>query len=223
MTYKSERKKNIKKLFNKGKVVTIDDLKNILDTDSSMTVFRYLKEIGYLSSYNKAGRFYTMPHIPRFDEYALWYYEAASFSKFGTLKSTICSMIDASQKGFSHRELKQLLRCRVQNTLNDLIKNNIISRGTVNGPFIYVSANKKTAVLQISQREEKSGIGIFQGEAVELPIIIEILLELLRSSVWDAKTISKNLYVRGVSVTEHQVKEVLRCYNLKKKILKRFR
>lgn len=216
MTYKSERKKNIEKLFNKCKIVTIDDLKNTLDTDFSMTVFRYLKEIGYLSSYNKAGRFYTMPHIARFNEYCLWHYEVASFSKFGTLKSTICSMTESSHEGFTHRELKQLLRCKVQNTLNDLTKNNVISRGSVNGLFVYVSANKEKALAQISQREKKSGIEKIQGEAIDLSIVIEILLELLRSSVWDAKTISRDLHLRRVSVTEQQVKEVFLRYNLKK-------
>lgn len=216
MTYKSERKKNIERLFNKCKIVTIDDLKNTLDTDFPMTVFRYLKEIGYLSSYNKAGRFYTMPHIPKFDEYGLWHYEVASFSKFGTLKSTICSMIESSHEGFTHRELKQLLRCRVQNTLNDLTKNNVISRVSVNGLFVYISANKEKALAQISQREKRSGIKKSQGETIELPIVIEILLELLRSSVWDAKTITRNLHVRRISVTEQQVKEVFLRYNLKK-------
>lgn len=216
MTFKSKRKRKLEKLFNKGKVVTIDDLKNTLDTDFSKTVFRYLKEIGYLTSYNNAGRFYTMPHIPKFDEYGLWHYKTGFFSKFGTLKSTIYSMIDASPGGFTHRELKQLLRCRVQNTLNDLTKNNVISRGSVNGLFVYVSANKEKALAQISQREKKSGIEKIQGEAIELPIVIEILLELLRSSVWDAKTISRNLHIRRVSVTEQQVKKVFLRYNLKK-------
>jgi len=216
MTFKLKRKKKIEKLLNKTKVVTIDDLKNTLDTDFSKTIFRYLKEIGYLTSYNNAGGFYTMPHIPKFDEYGLWHYEGASFSKFGTLKSTICSMIETSPEGFTHRELKQLLRCRVQNTLNDLTKNNIISRVSVNGLFVYISANKEKGLVQISKREKKSGIKKSQGETIELPIVIEILLELLRSSVWDAKTISRNLHVRGVSVTEQQVKEVFLRYNLKK-------
>ncbi len=214
MAYKSERKRNIEKLFNKCYVVTIQDLKNTLDTDFSMTVFRYLKEIGYLSSYNNSGRFYTMPHIPRFDKYGLWHYKTASFSKFGTLKSTICFMIEDSHEGFTHRELKQLLRCRVQNTLSELTKNNVISRGSVNGLFVYVSANNEASVTQLSGREKKSWIG--QGEAIELPLIVEILLELLRSSVWDAKIISKNLHDRKVYVTEQQVKEVFRCYKLKK-------
>lgn len=218
MTSKSERKEKVKKLFNKSKVVTIGDLKNTLDTDFFKTVFRYLKDIGYLSSYNNAGKFYTISNIPKFDQHGLWHYKMASFSKFGTLKSTICFMIESSNEGFTHRELKQLLRCRVQNTLNDLTKNNVIARGSVNGLFVYVSMNKKTALLQLSQREKKSKIGKIQSEGIEFPIIIEILLELLRSSVWEIKTISRNLLARRVSVTEQQVKEVLRRYNLKKKL-----
>jgi hypothetical protein len=216
MTFKLKRKRKIEKLLNKSKVVTIDDLKNTLNTAFSKTIFRYLKEIGYLTSYNNAGRFYTLPHIPRFDEYGLWHYEVASFSKFGTLKSTICSMIEVSHEGFTHRELKQLLRCRVQNTLNDLTKNEDISRGSINRLFVYVSANEDKTLAQISQREKKSGIEKIQGKAIDLPIVIEILLELLRSSVWDAKTISRHLHVRRVSVTEQQVKEVFLRYKLKK-------
>jgi hypothetical protein len=218
MASKSERKRNIEKLFSKEKVVTIEALKNMLDTDFSKTVFRYLKEIGYLSSYNNAGKFYTLPNIPRYDEYDLWHYEAASFSRFGTLKSTISSMIDGSREGFTHGELKQLLRCRVQNTLNDLIKNNIVSRESINGLFVYTSTDRKKVEDQISQREKKSRIGKSQVVGIELPIIIEILLELLRLSIWDTKTISRNLHIRKVTVTEPQVKEVLCHYNLKKKL-----
>ena len=217
MESKSERKRNVEKLFSKEKVVTIEALKNVLDTDFSKTVFRYLKEMDYLSSYNNAGKFYTLPSIPRFDEYGLWHFEAASFSRFGTLKSTISSLIDGFHEGYTHGELKQLLRCRVQNTLNDLIKNSIVSRETINGQFVYTSADRKQAVDQISQREKKSSIGKGQGVDIELPIVIEILLELLHSSIWNPKTISKNLYIRKTSVTEQQIKEVLLHYNLKKK------
>ncbi len=218
MTHKSERKRRIEKLFSRNKVVTIEALKNTLNTNYSKTVFRYLKEIGYLSSYNNAGKSYTMSNIPRFDEWGLWHYKSASFSKFGTLKSTINSLVVNSHKGFTHGELKQLLRCRVQNSFNDLIKNNIISREFINGLYIYVSTDQVKAADQISHREESSGTGKSQAVNTELPIIIEILLELLRSSIWDTGTIAKGLHVRNVPVTEQQVKEVLHFYDLKKKL-----
>ncbi len=102
--------------------------------------------------------------------------------------------------------------------MNDLIKNNIVSRESINGLFVYTSADRKKVVDQISQREKKTRIGKSQGVGIELPIIIEILLELLRLSIWDTKTISRNLHIRKVTVTEPQVKEVLRHYNLKKKL-----
>lgn len=219
MTIKSERKRNIEILFSKNKVVTIEDLKNILSTKFSKTVFRYLKEIGYLSSYNNAGKFYTMPNIPRFDKFGLWHHEAVSFSRFGTLKSTISSMIESSHEGFTHGELKQLLRCRVQNTLNDLIRNDTIARESINRVFVYVSTDGKKAVAQISQREKKNkSEKRLDVMSIELPIIIEILLELLRSSIWDTKAILRNLHFRKVSITEQQIKEVLCHYDLKKKL-----
>ncbi len=218
MTFKSEQTRKIEKLFCKSKVVTIDELKYTLNTNYPKTVFRYLKELGYLSSYNNAGRFYTLPHIPEFNEYGLWHYEVASFSKFGTLKLTICSIVNESNKGLTHRELKQLLRCRIQNTLNELTKNNVISRESINGLFVYVCAKKEVALGQISQLRVK-----VQVEDIDLTIIIEILFELLQSPVWDIKTIFKKLTFRKIAVTEQQIKEVFRHYNLEKKLLKRLR
>ncbi len=217
MTSRLEQTRKVEKLFGKEKVVTIESLKNTLDTDFSKTVFRYLKEIGYLSSYNNAGKFYTLLNIPRFDEYGLWRYESAYFSRFGTLKSTISSTIDDSHEGFTHGELKQLLRCRVQNTLNDLIKSNIVTRELISGLFVYVSADQKKAMGQISQRE-KRGTEKRTDMDIELPLIIEILLELLRSPIWDTETLSRSLNARNISVTGQQVKQVLHYYRLKKKL-----
>ena len=220
MTFRFERREKVERLFNKSKIVTIEDLKSVLSTNFSKTVFRYLKEIGYLSSYNYAGKFYTIHQVAKFDEYGLWHHETASFSKFGSLKSTLYVMITGTHDGYTHWELKQLLRCRVQNTLNELIKNNSISRELVNGLFVYANAEMEKAEIQIARRKEKSGIKRIQGKAIELPIIVEILLELLRSSapIWDGKSISKKLRLRKISATEQQVNEVMCHYDLKKKL-----
>ena len=83
-------------------------------------------------------------------------------------------------------------------------------------PILITKLFTAGSLIQISQRNNKSGIGKIQGKAIELPTIIEILLELLRSFVWDVKTISKNLHARKIFVTEPQIKEVMRHYDLKK-------
>ncbi len=55
-------------LFNKQKVVTLPEMKNALSTNSHMTVFRKLTELGYKTSYSHRGKFYTLKAILRFDE-----------------------------------------------------------------------------------------------------------------------------------------------------------
>ena len=80
---------SVKKLFSKNKIAKLAELKTALGTNASITVFRKLKPLAYLTSYSHGGAFYTLPGIPRFDNLGLWSYQPALFSKFGTLKNTI--------------------------------------------------------------------------------------------------------------------------------------
>ena len=54
------------KSFNINSVLTIDELSGILMC-SLITVRRRLKEWRVCSSYNKNGRYYTLPSIPTFN------------------------------------------------------------------------------------------------------------------------------------------------------------
>ena len=53
-----------------------------------MSVFRRLRELGYLSSYTHNGRYYTLAGVPDFDENGLWFHRGIGFSQVGTLKET---------------------------------------------------------------------------------------------------------------------------------------
>jgi len=55
-----------------------------------------LHKIGYISSYNKAGRYYTLKNIPGFDTGGIWRHEGVFFSSHGSLKETAKYMIDIS-------------------------------------------------------------------------------------------------------------------------------
>ena len=89
MSPKIKREEKIEKLFERLKITDINKLFQVLETRSIMTVFRNLTKIGYYSSYSHAGRYYTLRHIPNFDENGLWHFKDISFSKFGTLKATV--------------------------------------------------------------------------------------------------------------------------------------
>jgi len=46
-----------------------------------MSVFRRLSALGYLSSFNHDGRYYTLDDIPDFDINGLWHFQGVFFSK----------------------------------------------------------------------------------------------------------------------------------------------
>ncbi len=189
---------------------------------SKRSLFRDLNANGYLSSYSHAGRFYTLRGIPRFDNYDLCHYEQVSFSENGTLKSTIRFLVESAKAGWTHRELRDLLRVRVQNALNDLTKNKLINRQRVDNVFLYISSKKESALIQISKREETFGT-IHKSYPLAPGIIIEVLLELIHSEIWHPKTISIHLQAKGIHVTKTDVEQVLTRYNLKKTTLGRLR
>jgi len=70
-----------------------------------MSVFRRLREIGYLSSYTHTGSYYTLADIPEFDDFGLWRHQAIGFSRFGTLKATVARRAENADTGCTHAEL----------------------------------------------------------------------------------------------------------------------
>lgn len=216
MPVPAKRTETLRKLFDRIKIADINKLFQVLNTNSNMTVFRHLKKIGYFSSYSHAGRYYTLRHIPKFDANGLWQFQSVYFSKVGTLKETAKHILYSASAGMTHRELEILLDVRVHNTLRDMVKNNVISRERVGNVFLYISADKEEATLQISQRRKQIE-EICQIRPLDLHATIEVLLELLRSEDWHPGTISDYLQAKGFTIRKAQVEEVLIKYNLKKK------
>lgn len=145
----------LEKLFQRRLVMDIHTLQKLCKGRSRRSLFRDMAFLGYISSYSHAGKFYTLRTIPDFDQYGLWHYDEVSFSKYGTLKSTIRVIVSESSEGFTHKELKKLLRIRVQNTLNDLLKKNAITREPVENLYLYLCHDRKIASIQIAQRRKQ--------------------------------------------------------------------
>src|ERR1051326_6872694 len=87
------------------KIADLPELKRVLGTDTSLTVFRKLKELGYHASYTHRGRFYTLAEIARFDDRGLWSHEAVWFSRYGTLLATAETFVNRSPNGYYAPEL----------------------------------------------------------------------------------------------------------------------
>ena len=74
-------------LFRENVVMTIDRLKQVTGQPRE-SILRDLKSIGYYSSYNGRGKYYTLSSAPEFDDLGLWKYQDAYFSIRGTLLDT---------------------------------------------------------------------------------------------------------------------------------------
>ena len=144
--------------FRKKKVMDLAEIKDALGTQATMTVFRKLKQLSYLSSYSHRGKYYTLQDIAKFNEKGLWFFNLVRFSKFGTLMETSKVFIDISEIGYSVRELEDELNVDVQEALLRLYKDGKISREKVSAVYIYVSADSNVRQRQLLLRKKIDSI-----------------------------------------------------------------
>lgn len=135
----------LKDVFKKQKTATMKQLKSALKTNISMTVYRKLESLNYLSSCSHSGKYYTLEGIPDFNRDGLWFNKSVLFSRYGTLLETVKNIVDESEYGYSSLELDSLLKVKPNEVLVKLINRKQLSRTKLNGKFIYftVAQNKR--------------------------------------------------------------------------------
>ena len=169
-----------------------------------------------ISSYTHAGSFYTLSHIPQFDDYGLWMHQGIGFSKEGTLKATLLKMVETAPSGFTHTELNHLLRVKVHNTLLGLVREGRIGREHIEKTYLYTGADTGEAAEQISRRrmllaESDKGINI-----LPITIVVDVLIETIHAGKLRVVPghISQRLAARGCSVTTRQVEQIFGQYGI---------
>jgi len=134
---KTEKLLLMKQLFEKHTILLMSEICNCFANTKMRTIIRYLNEIGYYSSYNYAGKYYTIYGIPSFDEHGLWGYKEALFSLYGNLKNTILVQLNKSEAGMTNDELTSLLHVNTKNALTDLALSNAVARYKNHGAYVY--------------------------------------------------------------------------------------
>jgi hypothetical protein len=137
------------------KIMTIQELKDVLKTQCRMTVFRKLTALDYISSYSHSGKYYSLKRIARYNKYGIWSHRDALFSRSGTLRKTIEFLINNSTKGYTASELRSRLKVKVEDVLLELVKNKTVARKKLSGIFVYFSILPKLARKQELTRIDK--------------------------------------------------------------------
>ncbi len=159
----------------KEKIASLEQLKQALRTTGTMTVFRKLSSLGYLSSYSHRGKFYTLKDIPQFDEQGLWSWHSVWFSKYGNLIETAREFVEGSEGGYTVQELEGLLHVECKAALLRLIERKLLERELIDGLYVYWSrvADKQRAQrLQRSQDQVIAGQGLPMADELKAAIVL---------------------------------------------------
>ncbi len=169
------KKQMIKDFILQNKIVTLDEIKNHLNCNVTMTIMRNLNDLSYLSSYSHRGKYYTLVSIPKFSDQGLWSYNSVCFSKYDTLKNTCLQLLNSSQSGYSTQEMDLMLNASTRLPLLNLYKEEKIFRAKFGGEFVYFSGNKQLKKQQIIIRESQYSNTVFTIDTLSTQIITDEL------------------------------------------------
>lgn len=148
----------LRKHLLRHKIATLPELKEALGTTASLTVFRKLRPLDYLSSYTHRGRYYALREAAHFDDAGLWSHDAVWFSRHGTLVATIEAFVNQAPRGWFADELADALHAEVQDPLLDLVRGARLRRTQVAGRFLYTSVDSRQSRDQIRTRQTASAV-----------------------------------------------------------------
>ena len=207
----------LERLFAQRLVADLAEVGRVLGTRSRMSVFRRLSALGYLSSYSHTGRYYTLASVPEFDADGLWRWEQVGFSRDGTLRSTVCRLVELSDSGRTQHELQLRLGVRVHNPLLELVEGKKLAREPMDGEYVYVAAKRTRAAAQLARRRARSPVGATAqaGPALEVEVLLEVIHG-VRLPEPDAAKLAARLAARGIRASVEEVAAVLEHHGLKK-------
>lgn len=186
MKPKKPKPTTIEDYLENNKIATLDQLKEELRTNSTMTVFRRLKNLGYVTSYSHRGKYYSLNCIAEYDEIGLWSFNSVWFSKFGNLIETAKEFVEQSKSGFSANELAQILNTEVKHPLLQLFKQKRLYREKLENKFVYFSQQPEKRKQQLTIRETGAlqaeldvsyELGVFRDELKAAIILFYSLLD----------------------------------------------
>ncbi len=209
---KTEHDQKTINAFRQHRMLTIADLCALLRF-SIATVRRRLKEWGALSSYNKSGRYYTLPSIPEFNKKGLWKHQGVFFSKHGTLKNTVIHLAQISSKGLSNSELEEILGVNPNSYLPQYKQLRGVRREKHNRQVVYFSADEKL------YRRQKQNRFPPEPTALKLPpdaLGIIVLVELVKHPGSSPEQLSEMLRREGDEIDADMIDNLFERHGLKK-------
>jgi len=213
MANQSDTQKLLAELFTKEDCYTIEQLRHQLDY-SLISIRRFLKAMGYYSSFTHNSMWYTLRSIPSFDSNGIWFHQDIGFCKHGNLSQAILRFIERSSQGLTARDLFNILLVPCHPVLNQMYKNKRIDRfGTPKG-FVYLSVGERKKQLQLKRLQVLTPSG--KIEQLNPQTAVYILVEFIKNPEASFFELSVAVNKRGAKVSQQAVAQLFEDHDLKK-------
>lgn len=209
-----EELKYLKNIYGVEKVMTISDLKKRMMV-SEITIRRKLKKAGAITSYNKNGRFYTLPHIPKFDSYGLWCHNGIRFSKHGNLNRTIIQLINQSSSGLHAEIIGELIAYPPHSLLHQLSLKSAIQREKLHGKYVYFSIDEQLYKSQLNKYTTLQTQYI--EDDISCIIAVRLLIEKIKRPKYSISHLVEILHRENIKISELQAKRFFEKHGIEKK------
>ena len=204
-------------LFSQQYCLTIEQLCNSLNY-SAISIRRFLKQLGYFSSFTHNSKWYTLSSIPDFDNNDLWFYNQIGFSRHGNLKQNIVHFINKSSHGLSAKQLAEILSIPCHAVLNHLYKSRAIDRFKSKSDFVYLSSADKRKKQQLMRLESQT-VTVSAPEELTAQSAVYVLVEYIKNPHFSFDELSKAVAKRQVISTPKAIARFFDKHDLKKTLL----
>jgi len=207
----------LRQLFVQQPCRTIDDLVRALDY-SDISVRRFLKQVGYFSSFTHNSKWYTLHFIPVFDKYGLWFYEKIGFSKHGNLIKTIHHFINKSPQGLSAQQLSERLRTPCHAVLSQMSKRGALDRFQSPQNFVYLAIDEARKHQQLARLEalQRVAIAAQVAEPLTAQAAVHVLVEFIKHPQASVDELSRAVAKKQVLATPNAIARFFEEHHLKK-------
>ena len=213
MPQNEKPKHHLMKLFDRKKCYTIDELHSSMDY-SIISIRRFLKEIGYYSSFTHNSKWYTLKTIPSFSKNGIWFYRDIGFSKHGNLNQTILHFVDRSTKGLTAKEVLDILSVPCHPVLSQMYKKKTIDRFNTHGGFHYLSMIEKKKRLQLMRLQTLTSPK--STERIAPQTAVYVLVEFIKNPEASFLELSMAVRKRGVKAPQRAIAQLFKDHDLKK-------
>ncbi|MBD3273638.1 hypothetical protein GF385_04800 [Candidatus Dependentiae bacterium] len=206
----------LKTIYGTEKVLTLNSLKDKIRV-SEITVRRKLKKSGAITSYNKNGKYYTLPHIPNFDTNGLWNYKEIRFSQFGNLKQTIIQLVNNSERGLHAEAIGELIAYQPHSLLNQLCLKSTMQRKKLDGKYVYFSINQKVYKSQFTKYTNLRTNNI--EDEISCTQAVGLLIAKIRNPKSNLSDLVRILHKDNIKIKESQARVFFDKHGIEKKTL----